>query len=114
MKLFIDDERDVPGVLWNLAKTSAEAIELLEDQRAAGAAPDYNRVSFDHDLGGDDTTMPVVEWMIETGYWPATVIIHTANPVGRENIFRAIDAEAPAWVTITVPSAPLMRRRPRE
>ena len=59
MLIFIDDEREVPNAAWQLARTSAEAIELLEDQRAA-------------------------------------------------------DAEAPEWVRISVPSAPLMRRRTRE
>ncbi len=41
-------------------------------------------VSFDHDLGGDDTTRPVVLWFCETGWWPEKCHIHSMNPIGRE------------------------------
>ena len=51
-------------------------------------------ISFDHDLGGDDTAMRVVNWMIETdldaasNFIPADFAfkVHSANPVGAANI----------------------------
>jgi hypothetical protein len=75
-KLWVDDLRPAPdGWLW--AKTSAEAIDVL-----GGGTIDA--VSFDHDLGGEDTTRPVVLWLCEHDTWPLKVHVHTANPVGRE------------------------------
>jgi hypothetical protein len=50
-------------------------------------------ISFDHDLGGEDTAMIVVNWMIEKdldnpGFIPANFdfIVHSANPIGKQNI----------------------------
>lgn len=75
-KLWVDDLRPAPdGWLW--AKTSAQAVEFL-------ATVAVDTVSLDHDLGGDDTTRVIVLWLCEHDAWPATVHVHTANPVGRE------------------------------
>ncbi|GAA4395229.1 cyclic-phosphate processing receiver domain-containing protein [Tsukamurella soli] len=78
MKLFVDDLRDPPDASWTVARTSAEAIRLLD-----GDEP-VETLSLDHDLGGDDTTRPLVLWLCETGAWPAVVYVHSANPVGVE------------------------------
>lgn len=47
-------------------------------------------ISFDHDLGGDDTSMVFLKWLAND-YWNGTdpipeYYIHSANPVGKENI----------------------------
>ena len=78
MKLWVDDLRDAPDDSWTVARTSAEAIELLVKR-----GHECLEVSLDHDLGGDDTTRPVVLWMCENVY-PRDIHVHTANPVGRE------------------------------
>lgn len=89
MKIWVDDIRTPPkGWLW--CKTSAQAINLLSDiiiQRAYYDKSDLFEVdviSLDHDLGGDDTTRPIVLWMIENDFWPRDIRTHTSNPVGRE------------------------------
>jgi hypothetical protein len=87
-RLFIDDLRDPIDADWRIARTSAEAIGMLEDLGCP------SEISFDHDLGGDDTAMSVVKRLIDLDldvgctFIPATFIysIHSANPVGRENI----------------------------
>ena len=59
--LFIDDERPLPD-RWKssaAARSSDEAIALM-DKRGCPRG-----ISFDHDLGGDDTAMRVVNWMIK-------------------------------------------------
>lgn len=76
MRLWIDDLRPAPEG-WYWAKTSAEALLVIRTGRV-------KEVSFDHDLGGDDTTRPVILWMSEFGRWPERVYIHSANPVGRD------------------------------
>jgi hypothetical protein len=77
-KLYIDDLRPVPDG-WVLAKTSAEAIAMLESN------PAFEAISFDHDLGGDDTSRAVVLWLCEhEDKWPNTAYVHSFNPVGKE------------------------------
>lgn len=58
--LFIDDLRDSPGVEWVAARSSSEAISLLKERGCPA------RISFDHDLGGDDTAIVVAKWLIDT------------------------------------------------
>jgi hypothetical protein len=77
-KLWVDDLRQPPDDGWALARTSAEAIERL-------VAADYDELSLDHDLEGDDTTRPVVLWLCDhPDRWPTEVRVHTADPAGRE------------------------------
>lgn len=92
--LFIDDLRDSPGVEWVVARSSSEAISLLKDRGCPA------RISFDHDLGGDDTAMVVAKWLIETDlncsgrFLPDKFefSVHSANPVGAANIQGLLDA----------------------
>lgn len=90
MKIWVDDIRLPPGAEWNCwAKTSAEAIWCLKVAKDIfdKSGTDLNIVeamSLDHDLGNDDTTRPVVLWMCENDFWPVEVVVHSANPVGRD------------------------------
>jgi hypothetical protein len=77
MRLWVDDER-MPPEGWTWVKTSAEALEAL------GGVESIEAMSLDHDLGGEDTTRPIVLHLAEFGGWPAEVFVHTANPVGRQ------------------------------
>lgn len=92
MKLFIDDERPAP-MMWDLALTSRDALALLEVYKSIPKAVDA--ISFDHDLGGDDTTRPVVLWMCENDFWPESVFVHTGNPIGEEWLVGMIRRYAP-------------------
>lgn len=88
MKLYIDDLRTPLSSEWKIVRSSKEAIDYM---RVYGC-PSY--ISFDHDLGGEDTAMRVVKWMIELdldmdgGFIPASFeyFVHSANPVGVQNI----------------------------
>lgn len=82
MKLWVDDLRPAPEG-WRWVKTSQDAIDRLIWARSE-FLPQCDEISFDHDLGGDDTTRRVVLWMAENDYWPPVVKVHTANPVGRD------------------------------
>ena len=85
MKLWIDDLRPAP-VGWVWAKTSQEAIDIFT--RSSYVKYENNRidvVSFDHDLGGSDTSRRVVLFLCEyPELWPETCRVHSANPVGVE------------------------------
>lgn len=71
-------------------KTSAQAIDWLQENL-------YNVhiISFDHDLGGDDTTIPVIQYIeqrvFQEGVEPPDMAVHSMNPVGRRNLQAAID-----------------------
>lgn len=83
MKIWLDDMRDEPSG-WARAKTSAEAITMLDVWSNRGVDDkDFEEIAFDHDLGGDDTSRPVMIWLIEHDFWPDRISFLTANPVGR-------------------------------
>jgi hypothetical protein len=77
-RLWIDDLRE-PGPGWVWVKTSADALAFLREFEGT-----LDEISFDHDLGGEDTTRPVMMWIAEYNEWPWSVFVHTANPVGRD------------------------------
>ncbi len=83
LSLYIDDDRVVPAEFTHFARTSAEAIELLVEHR-------FTLISFDHDLGGDDTSQLVVRWMIATGVRAVEYRVHSANKIGRSWLDNAI------------------------
>lgn len=92
MKLFVDDERPAP-MMWDLALTSTEAITKLTPYLKLPSSVDV--VSLDHDLGGDDTTRPVVLWMCENDWWPQSIYVHTGNPIGEEWLCGMVRRYAP-------------------
>ena len=88
IKLFIDDERFPVGDDWVVVRTSQEAIDYVV---ALGRIPDY--VSFDHDLGGDDTSKVFINWLIDklidkvyTFPPDFDFYVHSQNPVGAKHI----------------------------
>ena len=91
--LWIDDVR-TPPVGWDWAKTSREALQML-------AQNDYSNVSFDHDLGGDDTAYPVALHVEKMAYLGLTEkfewSVHSANPVGRARIEAALSSADKYW-----------------
>lgn len=91
IKWFIDDERMPPddGSEWVILRSSYDAIQKL----IGSGMPNF--ISFDHDLGGDDTSMVFIDYLIEetlNGYvcWPGPgefkFTVHSQNPVGAHNI----------------------------
>ncbi len=86
--MFIDDLREPTDDSWIVVRSSSEALSYMQ----AHGCP--QEVSFDHDLGGDDTAMTVVKQMVERDieangeFIPADFVFfaHSANPVGARNI----------------------------
>jgi len=92
MRVWLDDLREAPdGWLW--LTSSSTAINWLEWARMMNVRPEA--WSFDHDLGGDDTSRAVVLWMCENEFWPDVCYVHSANPVGIEWIRGMIQRYAP-------------------
>lgn len=84
IRLWVDDVRPAPKG-WTHAKTSRDALRLLHLAI---------EISFDHDLGGDDTSMPVAREIERRAYEerrkPPIWHVHSANPVGRKNLDAAL------------------------
>lgn len=111
MRLWIDDKRPMPWVedAWYVhAKSSDEALEWLKAFRRNNVERDrdpgylIDEISFDHDLGGEDTTRPVMLWMIENNVWPKEITVHTSNPPGRDWLVGMANRYAPEDVTISI------------
>lgn len=94
MKLWIDDLRPAPEG-WEWVKSSNEAISVLEDR-----VSEITDISFDHDLGGDDTSRPVALWLAERENFPDRVYIHSANIVGRDWLMSLITRYGPRPVIL--------------
>ena len=105
MKIWLDDERPAPeGFIHH--RSSEEMIRFLRKvahyDTVLGVDSNFEEFSLDHDLGGDDTGMRVIAYLTDTATWPKMLTIHTMNPVARDNMIRAVNAEAPEWVDIYV------------
>ena len=91
IRLWLDDLREAPAG-WTRATTAQQAIALLE---VGGVV----EISLDHDLGDEATCgsgYEVVCWIEEAvalrGFVPPAIRIHSANPIGRERMARAIES----------------------
>lgn len=86
IKLWIDDRRSPPDETWDWVTSSDAAIafmKLMIDEIGTDWMR-FEAISFDHDLGGADTTRPVIIWMIENRVRFRRYTVHSANPVGKE------------------------------
>lgn len=91
-KLFIDDERFPITDDWVIVRSSTEAFDTV----IAKGFP--VEITFDHDLGGDDTSMLFIHRIIDllidgditipTGF---RYSVHSQNPVGVANIKGLMD-----------------------
>lgn len=94
MKLFIDDERFPPddGADWHIVRSSKEAIDYVSEN----GFPDF--ISFDHDLGGQDTSMvflhAVSDSILEFDSMPFAYYVHSQNPIGVANIHGLLNSLA--------------------
>ncbi|WP_028021534.1 cyclic-phosphate processing receiver domain-containing protein [Enterovibrio calviensis] len=81
MKIYLDDERKPPEG-WILVRWPKEAIEYLEQGNV-------ECISLDHDLGDDSlgTGYDVILWIekqvVENGFQPPEMKVHSANVSAR-------------------------------
>lgn len=91
MKVYLDDMR-TPDIKegWDVIVRDAENAMLLLDLGIV------TEISLDHDLGGEVTGYDVarhIEEMVfneDLYFEPPRIYVHSANPVGRDNIKQAI------------------------
>lgn len=101
--IYLDDMRVPPSRHWTVVRTAEQAYEAI--RRAYNAGQEMV-LSLDHDLGEEVTPdctrvcratgYDLLSWLekdiaIDTSFRPNIAFcIHSANPVGRENMGRAI------------------------
>jgi len=96
MKIWLDDERPMPQGFDRQVKTADEAIALL---KSGGVT----LISLDHDLGETEngTGYNVARFIEFRAFHrilaPIEVLIHSANPVGRERMEQAINNAHVFW-----------------
>ncbi len=95
-KLWIDDQWDEPEMFFRHppkdyipASSSLEAIEIINK---FGFLP--KEISFDHDLGENDTSIIFINYIIENyyNYEIPEYKVHSANPVGKANIISKMES----------------------
>lgn len=86
-KMFIDDERFPVDGTWAIVRSSQQAIQMVVDI----GIPTF--ISFDHDLGGEDTSIVFIKWLIDymldnNLQFPKDFdfYVHSQNPIGKTNI----------------------------
>lgn len=89
MRLYLDDVRPTPEGFDLRAWTAKEAIKFI-DQGG------ITFISFDHDLGEEANgtgydVAKFIEMRAVEGIKPPLFDVHSANPVGAENIFAAMN-----------------------
>jgi len=92
-KLYVDDERTAPEG-WDRAYNVFEAIFKM-------SLLNYKEVSLDHDLASflgpykELTGLDIVHWLVQRkhdgNYVPPIIKVHSANPVGHENMQQLIN-----------------------
>lgn len=89
-KMFIDDIRQPPPGEWVVARSSNEALAYIQ----TNGMPAF--ISFDHDLGEDDTTMVFLRKLVDFVWngddFPPAYEVHSANPVGAKNIIAFMES----------------------
>jgi hypothetical protein len=88
--LGIDDLRPLPWTT-RIARSSGEGVKLLQEHRDSL----IDELWLDHDLGGDDSILPVVTLLEEAAFNGrpfriGTVYVHSANPIGAETVVRSL------------------------
>ncbi len=89
MKIFLDDIRDPKTNDWIIVRTAKDCINLIKSNKN-----EFYEISFDHDLGDEEYTgYNVAKWIEAECFFGMKCPkwnIHSANPVGRQNIEAAM------------------------
>ena len=99
INLFLDDLRECPsGFILARNDLTCRRWLLLHKTK-------LNILSLDHDLGEEETGYDFVKWLVETGMsdpsvYPKVIYLHTANPVGRHNMYQLLNRYKPEWVKL--------------
>ena len=99
INVFLDDCREQPDN-FILARDTTECRWLLLNNKV-------NILSLDHDLGdiNEETGYDLCKWLVTIGndnpnIYPKQIYLHTANGVGRDNMYQLLNRYKPDWVKL--------------
>ena len=97
INLYLDDLRPCPKG-FSLARNTFKCRRMITFHKV-------KILSLDHDLGEIETGYDFCKWLVEKGLgnpdiYPEVIYLHTANPVGRENMYQLLDRYKPDWVKL--------------
>jgi len=100
INIFLDDLRPCPeGFTWiKNADYLIHQFKCCQDIKL-----EVNILSLDHDLGDNELTgYDFCKWLVEEGYenptiYPKVIYLHTANGVGRDNMYQLLNRYKPNW-----------------
>lgn len=102
INLFLDDCRDAPSNNFVIVRNAKDALYILRQCRV-------NILSLDHDLGDNQSTgydllkILIESWIYKnaTVYpFPKEIYLHSANPVGRENMYKLLMRYKPDYIKV--------------
>ena len=94
IKIFLDDLRQ-PFKGFQLVKSYNECVKLLDVRNV-------EVISLDHDLGSKKTGYDVAMYMVKNDNYPKQIYIHSANPVGAQNIYQLIKRYCPDHIEVKI------------
>lgn len=107
MKIWLDDIRE-PPLDWVWVKNAKDAWYVICMAYKRGQ---FEGVSFDHDLGEDGTGYDLACLMECFSVYPSIFInIHSANPVGVENIKKAMENNN-YYITVTTYDSNMVKKK---
>lgn len=99
MKIWLDDTRPAPDGFGLSFKTAWGMINWMKENPGKASF-----VSLDHDLGpqeecgcGYNVVCFIEEQVVTHNIKPPEYRVHSANPVGRDNMIRGMDAANRIW-----------------
>lgn len=108
----IDDERTFEGIGDLYIRSPQEALgflALLWIDQYNHYAPDLHQLWLDHDLGGDDTIAPVVQFLMMCAELGAPlkvqeILIHSMNPAGWKYIEQGLTVSGYKAIRVPLPA----------
>ena len=83
MYLYLDDIRQPKHNNFYIVRNYEDCIHILKNNTVYF-------LSLDHDLGEEKTGYDVAKYLVQEGIEIREINIHSANPVGRDNIIQLI------------------------
>ena len=81
--LYVDDIRQPRGPY---SFSHIAIVRSYDDALKKMVTERFDAIDLDHDLGEDKTGYDIAKFIVEKGFNFQTIYIHTANPVGRQNM----------------------------
>lgn len=84
MKIWHDDERPIPDESWTLARTNAEALDLLRNNGVSEISCDYVLADF------MESGLTLTRDMIAEALVPSIVTFHTSSYTGAQECIKEL------------------------